>query len=73
MSDTLTYRTRDACAQLTRYGGGVASEELADVLDTLTDLNDDMHHGRADSLVQEQVEKMKAQLDRVLATYRVAY
>ena len=42
----LAARTRAACDKLTRYGGAVATPELADVLDKLTDLNHTLHHCR---------------------------
>lgn len=61
----LAFRTQNACDQLTRYGGGVASAELADVLDVLTDINDDLWHGRDQALIKEQVEKAKKLLDAV--------
>lgn len=60
---TLEFRTRDACYQLTRYDGGVFNTELADVLDALTDINDDMQHGRDSALIKEQIEKAKLLLD----------
>lgn len=64
----LAFRTTNACDQLTRYGGGVASAELADVLDALTDINDDIWNGRHPALIKEQIEKAKALLDAVAAT-----
>lgn len=45
----LAYRTQAACDKLTRYGGGVATQELAAVLETLSDLNENLHH-RGDAL-----------------------
>lgn len=42
----LIYRTDDACGQLTRYSGHVASEGLLLVLEKVTDINDDAWHGR---------------------------
>ena len=44
---SLVERTVDACEQLQRYGGGVANEHLAEALEALVELNDDVHHGRA--------------------------
>ncbi len=61
----LAFHTQAACDQLTRYGGGVASVELLDVLDKLTDINDDMQHGRSKDLVREQIANAKALLDRL--------
>jgi hypothetical protein len=61
----LAFRTQNACAQLTRYGGRVASAELAAVLESLTDINDDMQHGRDIRLLRAKVEKAKALLDLV--------
>jgi len=64
----LAFRTRNACDQLMRYGGGVANTQLAEVLDKLTDINDDLQHGRDPLLIQEGVEKAKALLDAVAAS-----
>lgn len=61
----LIQRTQDACAQLTRYGAEVATSELADVLEALADLNDDLHHGRDDDLIHEGINQVKALLDAV--------
>jgi len=61
----LAFHTRCACDQLTRYGGGVASVELLDVLEKLTDINDDMQHGRAKDLVRQQIAEAKALLERL--------
>lgn len=61
----LAFRTRNACDQLMRYGGGVANIELAEVLDKLADINDDIQHGRDQGLIYEQVSKAKALLDAV--------
>jgi len=58
-------RTRNACDQLTRYGGAVFNNEVADVLDALTDINDDLWHGRDPNLICKQVDKAKALLDAV--------
>lgn len=61
----LAFRTRNACDQLMRYGGGVATAQLADVLDVLADINDDIQHGRNPTLIRGQVERAKALLDAV--------
>jgi hypothetical protein len=63
----LIFRTRNACGQLTRYSEAVASAELADVLDALTDINDDIWHGRDLTIIKRQVEKTKSLLDAVVA------
>jgi hypothetical protein len=61
----LAFHTRCACDQLTRYGGAVWSVELLDVLEKLTDLNDELQHGRAQELVRARIAEAKALLDRV--------
>ena len=63
----LAFRTRNACDQLTRYSGAVDNEELADLLDKLTDLNDDMCHGRSATIIRQQIAEMKALLDQIAA------
>lgn len=42
----LVVRTQNACDQLTRYANAVFDDPLADALETLTDVNDDLWHGR---------------------------
>lgn len=59
----LAFRTAVACNQLTRYGGGVANIELADVLDALADINDDLCNDRNPELICEQIDRSKALLD----------
>lgn len=61
----LAFHTQVACEQLTRYGGALWSVELLAVLEKLTDLNDDLQHGRARDLVRARIEEAKALLDRV--------
>ncbi len=61
----LAFHTRCACDQLTRYGGAVWSLELLDVLEKLTDLNDDLQHGMAPELVRARIAEAKALLDRL--------
>lgn len=65
--EDLAFRTKNACDQLTRYGGEVASSELADVLDVITDINDDICNGRDKAIIKQQIEKAKALLDAVAA------
>lgn len=54
----LDFRTRNACAQLTRYGG-VYSEPLANLLDAISDLNDDLHHMRDYTVVTQALFRVK--------------
>lgn len=61
----LDQRTDDICGQLTRYSGEVASEELADLLDVIVDINDDLWHGRDASLLVENIAKAKTLLDEI--------
>lgn len=63
--DSLRQRTQDACDQLTRYGGAVYSVELVEVLEQITDINDDLQHARGPELIRAGIEKAKALLDRV--------
>lgn len=62
-------RTDYICDQLSRYAGKVASDELADVLYDIVEINDDMWHGRIPQLIRERIEKVRAGLDVVLAAY----
>lgn len=62
-------RTKDAFSQFTRYSSGIATDELADVLDSLTNINDDIENGRHTSCIKETVEQSKTQLDAVYADY----
>lgn len=61
----LEFRTRGALDQLLRYGGAPWSSELVDVLEKLTDINDDLQHGREPSLIREQITAAKALLDKL--------
>lgn len=63
----LAFHTRCACDQLTRYGGGVWSVEVLDVLEKLTHLNDDLQHSRARDIVRARIAEVKVLLDRVEA------
>lgn len=64
----LGVRTRNACDRLTRYSGAVASEELADLLDQLADLNDNVWHGRSPIVIYENAEAMKGLIYRIAST-----
>ena len=67
----MSHRTRveDAAAQLLRYGDGVADERLLDVLDALTDINDDMQHARHKDVVVEACEKAAETLREIARSY----
>lgn len=67
---SLAERTNDIVDQLTRYGGEVASDELADVLWQLTDVNDDMHRGRDPEVILAAIEKTERLLAALKATVR---
>jgi len=64
MSDKseLCDRTSDACEQLTRYGGAVASPAIADLLDAIVRINDDVIHARDQSCIDSGVKIAKAAL-----------
>jgi hypothetical protein len=66
--DDLAFRTRNACDQLTRYSNAVYNAELADVLEKLTDINDDLQNGRDPALVRAGVAEAKALLDALAET-----
>lgn len=61
---SLADRTRDICGQLDRYGQ-LASEELADVLCKITDINDDIINGRDPAGIREMIREAKELLDKV--------
>ena len=63
MTDLL-FRTWNACDELSRYGG-VYNVELVEVLEQITEINDDLHHGRDPELIRSGIEKAKALLDQV--------
>jgi hypothetical protein len=71
----LGQRTDDACRQLTRYGGSVYNHEVADVIDAVVNLNDDMFHDRHIDLIRSGVEKAKAELEALMVEWekRVSY
>lgn len=62
-------RVDDAAGQLLRYSGAVADERLLDVLDLLTDINDDMSHARNKDLVAEACEKATEILRAIAREY----
>lgn len=61
-------RLRDFFTQLTRYGGG-PDAVLFDVLETITDINDDMNHSRP---LDESITRAKKELDLILEGDRAA-
>ena len=63
-----SYRTEVVCDQLTRYSGEVISDELLDVLDVITEINDDLWHDRDTALILEGIEKAKGLLNILAAT-----
>lgn len=67
---SLQTRTEDACAQLVRYSGSVENDNLADLLDYLTDMNDDFYHGRHPKIIMEKIAKMKDVLDKIATELR---
>jgi hypothetical protein len=64
--DQIAFRTQCACDQLQRYGGAVHSAKVLDVLEHLTDLNDDLCNGRAETTVRKNVETIKKALDKLV-------
>lgn len=63
----LSYRIWFAADQLCRYSGEPYCEEFADVMDALTDINDDMCNGRTIGLIKDKAEEIKALLDKIVA------
>lgn len=61
-------RLSDLIAQLERYGG-LYSHAMADVLESLTCINDDMFHERAPNCIKEHVDRTKVKLDSLYADY----
>lgn len=57
-------RTHDALFQMQRYGC-VFDENVAEALEALTDVNDDLHHGRDKKCIAESVAKVRAALDKI--------
>lgn len=55
-------RTQDACTQLERYGY-IFSHELADIVWLLTDINDDLWHGREPAGIKADIRKCRELLD----------
>jgi len=62
-------RINDAVEQLLRYGGGVADERLLDVLDLLTDINDDICHARHKDIITKTCEKAAETIRAIAAEY----
>lgn len=65
----LSERTDYVCSQLTRYGDGIQSPELADALDEIVEINDDIAHSRDPTLIREGIERAKRLLDAVLTIH----
>ena len=65
MSRNLDTATEGICGQLTRYGC-VANEKLADVLDEIVEINDDIHNGRHVTCIEKSVLNAKRLLDELL-------
>lgn len=69
MSVDLAFRTQAACDQLTRYGGGLFNEELCALIEKISDINDDLAHGRDTSFIKSGVYDAKTLLDAVYARH----
>ena len=61
----LAFRTRFVCSQLTRYGNSVFCIELAELLDVVAEINDDLNHARTGDLLLERINEAKAVLDKL--------
>lgn len=62
-------RVEDACSQLNRYGGCPNNLEIVEVVDLLSDVNDDIVHGRAASMVSANIDKMIEKLNKLKVDY----
>lgn len=56
-------RTQDALLQMQRYGA--ADENVADALEALSEVNDDLAHDRSRECVLEGLAKVRAALDKI--------
>lgn len=63
--DDLQFHTGVALGQLTRYCNAVYSEELLDLLDIISTINDDLYNSREQSLIVESVTRAKEVLDKI--------
>ena len=59
MPNDLTNATENAVEQLLRYGGAVWTPEILDLLESLTDLNDDYANGRDKECVMTSIVAMR--------------
>ncbi len=69
--DNSALRLQDAFGQFTRYGSSLESDELLEVVETLTDINDSMAHGRTADCVREDADEAKKQIDAMVIAYSV--
>lgn len=68
MRNPLVQRAEDAYAQLDRYGAPEAP--IVEMLEALSDINDDLKHGRDyKQVVQPNIQKLRDLLDKLDATY----
>lgn len=62
----LFQETTDICNQLSRYGDCVYNADLADVLWVITDINDDLCHGRDPSLIRDRASEAIVLLQKLI-------
>ena len=62
-------RVRDSVDQLFRYGE-VKDERLLELLECLTDVNDDLHHNRATEVVLQQCLRGVGLLASIYTSYK---
>ena len=65
--DQLAFRAKNALDQLLRYGGAPYSSAIVDVMDKLTDINDDLCNGRDPELIRREIAEAKVLLDKIVA------
>ena len=66
----LAFRTENAIAQLQRYGRAAEHERIVTALELLSNVNDDMAHGRHWELIVEGINKVTAELNELAKEVR---
>ena len=64
--DELIERTKRVCDELMRYGDYVWCDSLLDVVEMISAINTDLHHGIRGELLKDKVEETKKRLEYFL-------
>lgn len=67
MMTTEELELRDAFDQLARCGGGCESSLVMELINVVVEINDNLAHSRSRACTQEEVEKAKGLLDRIVS------